>query len=162
IKIHPLLIAGAILAFTTFGFSQTPRIVRWEALDANSKRIVRKEGVTKQLLIDGVDGITVMASSMDRPDSFSVEFEVNNRSSRNLELRPQEIQLQMIRPWSKKLSFIPADVLAQRLVDSAKLRADNIEWRGSLATKTAARAVVEHVPVMTPTIGPSATDPTQI
>jgi hypothetical protein len=76
IKIYPPVILGAILALITLGFSQTTRIVRWEVSDANSKRFFRKDAVAKQLLVDGVDGITVTAAIKDRPDSFSIELEV--------------------------------------------------------------------------------------
>jgi hypothetical protein len=65
IKIYPSVISGAILALITLGFSQTPRIVRWEVSDANSKRFFRKDAMVKQVLVDGVDGITVTAAIYD-------------------------------------------------------------------------------------------------
>jgi hypothetical protein len=158
INIYLPVILGAILALTTLGFSQTARIVRWEASGANSKRFSRKDVVVKQLLVDGVDGITVTALIRDRPDSFSVELEFSNHGKQNLDLRPQDIQFQMIRPGSRNLSFIPAERIAKKLIDSENLRAFSVEAVGAMAVKT----VVEHVPVTETTPNPAAVnDPTQ-
>jgi len=151
IKIYPPVILGAILALLTLGLSQTPRVVRWEVSDANSKRFFRNDAVVKQLLVDGVDGITVTAAIKDRLDSFSVELEVNSHGKQNLELRPQDIQLQVVRPGSKNLSFIPPDVLAKRVIDSENLKAARVEAAGLTALKT----VVEHVPVTDVTPNPA-------
>src|SRR5262245_52237179 len=106
IKVFLPCISVVVLALTTLSFSQTTRVVRWEVSGANSKRFFREGVVVKQLLVDGVDEVTVTASIKDRPDSFSVELEVVNRGRRQLELRPQYVQLQVIRPGSKNLSFI--------------------------------------------------------
>jgi hypothetical protein len=158
IKFCPPVISVAVLALTTFGFSQTPRIVRWDISDANSKRVVRKNVIVKQLQADGVDGITVTASIEDRYDSFSVEVEIRNSGKQNLDLRPQNIQLQMIRPGTRNISLIPADKVAKRLIDSENSRAFGIEAAGAAAIKT----VVEHVPVTEVKHNPSSvTDPTQ-
>jgi hypothetical protein len=157
IKIYLPIISIAILALTTLA-SQTPRIVRWEVSDANSKRFFREGVVVKQLLVDGVDEVTVTASIKDRSDSFSVEVGVSNRGKQSFDLRPQDIQLQVIRPGSKSLSFIPAERLAKRITDKGNLRASAAEAAWAPAFKT----VVEHVPVTDVTPNPAAVnDPTQ-
>jgi ASC-1-like (ASCH) protein len=158
IKVFLPCISVVVLALTTLSFSQTTRVVRWEVSGANSKRFFREGVVVKQLLVDGVDEVTVTASIKDRPDSFSVELEVVNRGRRQLELRPQDVQLQVIRPGSKNLSFIPADRIAKRVIDSENLRASGVEASGFTTFKT----VVEHVPVTDVTPNPAAiNDPTQ-
>jgi len=152
------VISVAVLALTTVGFSQTPRIIRWDISDANSKRFVRENVIVKQLQADGVDGITVTASIEDRYNIFSVELEIRNRGKQNLDLPPQDIQLQMIRPGTRNIFLIPADKVAKRLIDSENSRAFGIEAAGAAAVKT----VVEHVPVTEVKHNPSSvTDPTQ-
>jgi hypothetical protein len=146
VKIRHFLTFASILAITVFGFSQTPRTVRWQESDPNSKRLVREGVVVKQLQIDGMDGITVTASMRDRPDSFLVELEIRNNGRRDLKIQPEKFRLQAIRLRSKNLPYIPADYLARRVIVSANSQANDIEWRGSLATKTSTRTVVEHVP----------------
>jgi len=158
VKSYLSVISCAVLALTTIGFSQTPRIVRWEISDANSKRVFHKGVAAKQLSVDGVDGVTVTASIMDRPDSFSVELEVRNHGKKNLDVRPEDIQLQMIRPWSRNLSFISAETIARRIMESENLRASRVEAAGANAFRT----VVEHVPVTDVTPNPeSINDPTK-
>lgn len=150
IKILHFLTFASILALTVLGFSQTPRTVRWQESDPNSKRLLREGVVVKQLLIDGVDGITVTAAMRDRPDSFLVELELRNNGRRDLKIQPEKFQLQAIRPRSKNLRYIPADYLARRVIVSSGSRADDIARRGSMATKTSTRTVVEHVPTAIP------------
>jgi hypothetical protein len=149
-KIRHFLTFASILALTVLGFSQTPRTVRWQESDPNSKRLLREGIVVKQLLIDGVDGVTVTASMRDRHDSFLVELEIRNNGRRDLKIQPKKFQLQAIRRRSNNLPYIPADYLARRVIVSANSQANDIEWRGSLATKTSTRTVVEHVPTVIP------------
>jgi hypothetical protein len=105
-----------------------------------------------------VDGIVVTASIKDRSDSFYAELEVSNHSQRILDIRPQDVQLQVIQPGSKNLSFVPADVVAKRVLKSENRRAFNIEAAGAGAFRT----VVEHVPVTDVTPNPeSINDPTK-
>jgi hypothetical protein len=158
IKIYLSIISCAVLALTTIGFSQNPRIVRWETSNANSKRIFNKDVVVKQLSVDGVDEVTVTASIRERSDSFSVELEVRNHGKKNLDVRPEDIQLQMIRPWSRNLPFISAETIARRIIDSENLRASRIESAGANASRT----VVQHVPVTEVSPNPeSINDPTK-
>jgi hypothetical protein len=152
IKIYLPVISCVVLAGAAFGFSQASRIVRWDISDMNSKQFFRGDVVVKQLLVDGVDGITVTASIKDRSDSFYAELEVSNQSQRTLDIRPQDIQLQVIQPGSKNLSLIPADVVAKRVIESENRRAFNVEAAGAGAVRT----VVEHVPVTDVTSNPAS------
>jgi hypothetical protein len=126
VKIRHFLAFASILAITVFGFSQTPRTVRWQESDPNSKRLLREGVVVKQLQIDGMDGITVTASMRDRPDSFLVELEIRNNGRRDLKIQPEKFQLQAIRLRSKNLPYIPADYLARRVIVSANSQANDI------------------------------------
>jgi hypothetical protein len=137
---------------------------------------VRNGVVVKQLVIDGVNGITVMASIKD-PDNFYqvnppfniecqssrspffyVELELKNHSQNVLEIRPEDMQLQLIRPGSKNALFVPAGTVAKKVTNSAKQCASDIETKGLLATKTEIR----HVPVTETKINSaSINDPTQ-
>jgi hypothetical protein len=142
VKIYLSVILCAVLALATIGFSQTPRIVRWETSDANSKRVFHKGAAAKQLSVDGIDGVTVTASIMDRPDSFSVELEVRNHGKKNLDVRPEDIQLQMIRPWSRNLSFISVETIARRIMESENLRASRVPARWLKASAGASNYAV--------------------
>ena len=158
VKIHLPVISCAVLALASIGFSQTTRVVRWDISDANSKRVSRDGVTAKQLSVDGVDGVTVTASIRDRSGNFSVELEVSNRGKKSIDIRPEDIQLQMIRPWSRNLSYVSAETIAGRIMTSENHRAFNVEAAGANATRT----VVEHVPVTDVSPNPeSITDPTK-
>ncbi|HKX33505.1 MAG TPA: hypothetical protein VJ302_37855 [Blastocatellia bacterium] len=136
IRIYQPLISVAVLALTTLGSAQTPQVVRWQESEAHSTQSTHQNLTTKQVLVDGATRITVAASIRNRRESFVVELKVHNHGSRELQVRPEEVQLQMVRPKALPLVQLPAKTVARRAIDSAYKLAARIDSRALPPTKS--------------------------
>src|SRR5713226_8081012 len=107
-----LLSLIAVLTLTSQGHAQNRRTVRWELGQPNSTRFARRDAVLEQLIVKElkVDGITVTASIRD---GFSVELSITNGSQRSLDIKPDRVSLEVVKPQSRMLPYQSPEWLAR-------------------------------------------------
>jgi hypothetical protein len=150
-----IFILAAMALLAAAGSADAPGTDRLEQSPRLSTRLGQDGLVIKQVVFPEV---TIAASIRDRGDAFSVEVEISNDGQSELDLRPDDVIIEVTRPGLRRLAPVPPGVVADNVLRRARSEAAGVEGRGFGATTV----IHEQVPVVETSFNPASIgDPSQ-